>query len=79
MMERGSNQAGGFIRCSVRDLGGKSYNLMFPKGKGLAGGWKILAEKLRQLMKKRNGRRSMSSCKGRRSKGSRLRSLYPDC
>ena len=28
---------------------GKSYNLTFPEGKGIAGGWKILAEKLRQL------------------------------
>ena len=48
-MEKGSNQAGSFIRCSVRDSGGKSYNLMFPKGKGVVGGWRILAEKLRQL------------------------------
>ena len=48
-MEKGSNQAGGFIRCSVRDHEGKSYNLMFPEGKGIAGGWRILAEKLRQL------------------------------
>ena len=40
---------GGFIRCSVRDLGRKSYNLMFPEGKGLAEGWKFLSEKLRQL------------------------------
>ena len=48
-MEKGSNQAGGFIRCSVRDSGGKSYNLMFPKGKGIAGGWRFLAEKLCQL------------------------------
>ena len=48
-MEKGSNQASGFIRCSVRDLGGKSYNLMFSEGKGVAGGWRILAEKLRQL------------------------------
>ena len=29
-MEKGSNQADGFIRCLVRDLGGKSYNMMFP-------------------------------------------------
>ena len=49
IMEKGSNQVGGFIRCSVRDLGGKSYNLMFPEGKGVVGGWRILAEKLRQL------------------------------
>ena len=48
-MEKGLNQAGSFIRCSVRDLVGKSYNLMFPEGKGVARGWRILAEKLRQL------------------------------
>ena len=48
-MEKGSNQAGSFIRCLVRDLGGKSYNLMFSEGKGVAGDWKILAKKLCQL------------------------------
>ena len=48
-MERGSNQERGFICCSVRDLGEKSYNLTFLEGKNLAGGWKILAEKLRKL------------------------------
>ena len=48
-MEKGSNQAGSFIRFLVRDLVGKSYNLMFPEGKGVVGGWRILAEKLRQL------------------------------
>ena len=37
-MERGSNKAGGFIRCSVRDLG-KSFNLTFPKGKRLS--WRV--------------------------------------
>ena len=48
-LEKGSNQAGVFIRCSVRDFGGKSYNLMFPEGNGIIGGWRILAEKLRRL------------------------------
>ena len=48
-MEKGSNQSGVFIRCSVRDYGGKIYILMFPEGNGLIGGWKILAEKMRQL------------------------------
>ena len=48
-MEKGSNQSGVFIRCSVRDYGGKSFNLMFPEGNGIVGGWRILAEKLRQL------------------------------
>ena len=48
-MEKGSNQAGVFIRCSVRDYGGKNYNLMFPEVNGIVGGWRILAEKMRQL------------------------------
>ena len=48
-MERGSNKEGGFIGCLVRDLRGKSYNLMFLEGKGLVGGWKILSKKLQQL------------------------------
>ena len=48
-MEKGSNQSGVFIRCSVRDYGGKSFNLIFPEGNGIVGGWRILAEKLRQL------------------------------
>ena len=48
-MEKGSNQSGVFIRCSVRDYGGKNYILMFPEGNGIVGGWKILAEKMRQL------------------------------
>ena len=48
-MEKGSNHSGVFIRCSVRDIGGKYYNLMFPEGNGIVGGWRILAEKMRQL------------------------------
>ena len=48
-MEKGSNQSGVFIRCSVRDYGGKRFNLMFPEGNGIVGGWRILAEKLRRL------------------------------
>ena len=48
-MEKGSNQSRVFIRCSVRDYGGKNYILMFPEGNDLVGGWKILAEKMRQL------------------------------
>ena len=36
--EKGSNHAGGFIRCSVRDFRGKSYNIMFLEGKGVVGG-----------------------------------------
>ena len=48
-MEKCSNQAGVFIRCSVRDSGGKSYSLMFSEGKGVVGGWRMVAENLRQL------------------------------
>ena len=33
----------------MRDSREKSYNLMFPEGKGIVEGWRILAEKLRQL------------------------------
>ena len=33
----------------MRDFVGKSYNLMFPEGKGVVGGWRILVEKLHQL------------------------------
>ena len=48
-MGKRSNQASGFIRCSVRDSRGKIYNMMYSEGKGIAGGWRILAEKLCQL------------------------------
>ena len=45
-MEKGSNQAGVFIRCSVRDYGGKSYNLMFPEGKGHSRGMEDFGRKI---------------------------------
>ncbi|KAJ9705507.1 hypothetical protein PVL29_003512 [Vitis rotundifolia] len=47
-MERRSNEAGRFILCSVRDLEAKRFCLIFAEGKGLFGGWNILAEKLRE-------------------------------
>ena len=48
-MERRSNSACTLIRVSIRDFRLKRYCLIFPKGKGLLGGWKLLTEKLRGL------------------------------
>ena len=48
-LERRSNVAGRFLLCSVRDLEAKRFCLVFPDGKGLTGGWNILAEKLREV------------------------------
>ncbi|KAL6349008.1 hypothetical protein AAG906_033664 [Vitis piasezkii] len=48
-MERRSNEAGRFLLCSVCDLEAKRFCLIFPEGKGLFGGWNILAEKLREV------------------------------
>ena len=48
-IERRSNEAGRFLLCSVRDLEAKRFCLIFPEGKGLSGGWNILAEKLREV------------------------------
>ena len=48
-MERRSNEAGRFLLCSIRDLEAKRFCLIFPEGKGLSGGWNILAKKLREV------------------------------
>ncbi|RVW43903.1 hypothetical protein CK203_072377 [Vitis vinifera] len=48
-LERRSNEAGRFLLCSVRDLEAKCFCLIFPEGKGLFGGWNILAKKLREV------------------------------
>lgn len=48
-LERKINRVGRFVLCSVLDLESKRFCLVFPKGKGLLGGWPILAEKLRFL------------------------------
>ena len=45
-LECRSNEAGMFLLCSVRDLEAKRFCLIFPKGKGLVGGWFLLAHKL---------------------------------
>ena len=44
-----SNRAGRFLFCVVRDAEKKRFSLAFPEGRGLVGGWKILASKLRSL------------------------------
>ena len=46
-MERRVNGAGGYVLCSVVDVESKRFCLVFPEGKGLIGGWAILAKKLR--------------------------------
>ena len=48
-LERRSNNAGNFLYCSVRDAGWKRFGICIPEGKGLAKGWKIMAEKLHSL------------------------------
>ncbi|KAL6335866.1 hypothetical protein AAG906_003491 [Vitis piasezkii] len=44
-----SNEAGRFLLCLVRDVEAKKYCLILLKGKGLVGGWFLLAKKLRAL------------------------------
>ena len=48
-LELRANGAGRFILCSVRDLEAKRFSLVFPEGRGLIGGWVLIAEKLRSL------------------------------
>ena len=48
-LECRSNEAGRFILCLVLDVEAKKYCLVFPEGKGLVGGWFLLAKKLRAL------------------------------
>ena len=48
-LERRANEVGRFLLCFVRDLEAKRFCLIFPEGKGLSGGWNILAEKLREV------------------------------
>ena len=43
------NVAERFLLCSVRDVEGKKFCLVFPEGNGLVGGWFLLAKKLRAL------------------------------
>ena len=48
-MELRSNRAGRFLFCTAWDVEGKKFSLAFPEGKGVVGGWKLLAGKLRSL------------------------------
>ena len=48
-LECRSNEAGRYLLCLVRDLEAKRFCLVFPEGKGLVGGWFLLAQKLRAL------------------------------
>ena len=47
-LESRSNEVGRFLLCSVHDLEAKRFSLIFLEGKGMFGGWNILAEKLRE-------------------------------
>lgn len=48
-LECRANDAGRFLLCSVRDVEAKQYCLVFPEGRGLVGGWMLLAQKLRAV------------------------------
>lgn len=48
-LEKRPNEVGRFILCSVWDLEAKKFCLVFLEGKGFAGGWTTLAEKLGSL------------------------------
>ena len=48
-LELQNNRAGRFLFCVVRDAENKRFSLAFLEGRGLVGGWKILARKLRNL------------------------------
>ncbi|WKA10977.1 hypothetical protein VitviT2T_028516 [Vitis vinifera] len=48
-LECRSNEVGRYLLCSVRNLEAKRFCLVFPEGKGLVGGWLVLAQKLRAL------------------------------
>ena len=48
-LERPANEADRFLLCSVVDSEVKKYCLVFPEGKGILGGWALLAEKLCSL------------------------------
>ena len=48
-LECGSNKAGRFLQCMVRDGEGKKHSIFFPEGKGLINGWSILAGKLKEV------------------------------
>ena len=49
-MESRSNGARRFIQCSVKSVEAKRFILIFPEGRGVVGGWSILAKKLKDLV-----------------------------
>ena len=49
LLESRANEAGRFLLCSVVDPESKRYCLVFLEGKGILGGWVLLAKKLRFL------------------------------
>ena len=48
-LECQANEADRFLLCTVVDSEGKKFCLVFLEGKGILGGWTLLAEKLRSL------------------------------
>ena len=48
-LESHANEVGRFLLCSMVDSESKRYCLVFLEGKGILGGWVLLAEKLRFL------------------------------
>ena len=48
-LEHRANEACKFLLCSMVDSKAKKYCLVFPEGKGILGGWVLLAEKLRSI------------------------------
>ncbi|RVW14711.1 hypothetical protein CK203_092613 [Vitis vinifera] len=48
-LELRRNNAGRFLCCVLRDAENKRFSLAFREGRGLVGGWKVLASKLRSL------------------------------
>ena len=48
-LELRSNKASWFLFCTVWDVEGKKFSLAFPEGRGVVGGWQLLAGKLRSL------------------------------
>ena len=48
-LELRRNNVGRFLFCVLRDAENKRFSLAFREGRGLVGGWKVLASKLRSL------------------------------
>ena len=48
-LECGSNKAGRFLQCMVRDGEGKKHSIFFSERKGFVNRWSILAGKLKEV------------------------------